>query len=215
MRSKTAALTEALVGRFSDHDAFMVRIYLDQIDAHGRTVDALTEKTEEAIAPFRTARDFLTTIPGISNTVADVIIAETGADMAVFETPGRLASWAGVCPGSNESAGRVRSSKTRPGNKHLKGALGTTALAISHTKDTHLGARFKRIMARRGKPKAIVATEHAVLAAVWHLLAQGVCYEDPGPGYYTRQDPARARNNAIKRLNDLGYDVTLTPAAAA
>jgi transposase len=214
LRNKTVALTEALVGRFNEHHAFMVRLYLDEIDARERTIATLTERIEEAMEPFRPARDFLTTIPGVSNTAADVIIAETGADMSVFETPGRLASWAGVCPGSNESAGRVKSTKARPGNKNLKAALGTAAMSISRSKGTYLSARYKRLVTRRGKPKTIVAIEHAILDAVWHMLAQGVCYQDPGPEAYTRQNPDRVRNQAVKQLNELGYQVTLEPASA-
>jgi transposase len=215
LRKKTVALTDALLGRFSDHHAFMVRLYLEEIEAHERTIAALTARIEEAMEPFQTTRDLLTTIPGVSDTVADVIIAETGGDMSVFETPGRLASWAGVCPGSNESAGRVRSSKTRPGNKNLKAALGVAALSISRSKGIYLAARYKRIQARRGKPRAVVATEHAILDAVWRMLALGECYQDPGPDYFTRQQPDRAKNNAVKRLNELGYQVTLVPASAA
>lgn len=215
LRKKTVSLTEALVGRFSEHHAFMVRLYLEEIDAHDRFEATLTARIEEAMGPFRAARDFLTTIPGVSYTVADVIIAETGGDMSVFETPGRLASWAGVSPGSNESAGRVKSSKTRPGNKNLKAALGIAALSISRSKGTYLAARYKRLLPRLGKPKAVVAIEHAILDAVWRMFSLGECYQDPGPDYYTRQDPDRARNQAIRRLNELGYQVTLLPATAA
>lgn len=167
------------------------------------------------MAPFRTAREFLATIPGVSLKVADVIIAETGADMSVFETPGRLASWAGVCPGSNESAGRIKSSHIRPGNKYLKAALGTAAMSASRSKNTYLAAKYRRIAARRGPMKAIVALEHSILTAVWHMLAEGECYAVPGADHFTRLDPAKAKNNAIKKLNSLGYDVTITPVTAA
>ncbi|QCO98401.1 IS110 family transposase [Arthrobacter sp. 24S4-2] len=116
------------------------------------------------MTPFRAAREFLATIPGVSLKVADVIIAETGADMARFETPGRLASWTGVCPGSNESAGRIKSAHILPGNKYLKAALGTAAMSASRSKDTYLAAKYRRIAARRGPMKAIVAIEHSILA---------------------------------------------------
>ncbi len=111
------------------------------------------------MAPFRAARDLLTTIPGVSTGVADVIIAETGADMTRFPSPGHLASWAGTCPGINESAGRVKSTTTRPGNRYLKGALGVAAMAATRSKDTYLAARYRRIAARRGPLKALVAIE--------------------------------------------------------
>ena len=215
LRSKTPALVDALTGRFKAHHAFMARLHLDQIDAQSRIIDALTERIEEAMTPFRAAREFLATIPGVSRKVADVIIAETGADMSRFETPGRLASWTGVCPGSNESAGRIKSAHILPGNKYLKAALGTAALSASRSKDTYLAAKFRRIAARRGPMKAIVALEHSILTAAWHLLADGECYEDPGADHFTRLDPIKAKNNAIKKLNSLGFDVTITPSTAA
>jgi transposase len=215
LRSRIPALVDALTGRFKEHHAFMARLHLDQIDAQSRIVGALTNRIEEAMAPFRAAREFLATIPGVSLKVADVIIAETGADMTVFETPGRLASWVGVCPGSNESAGRIKSAHILPGNKYLKAALGIAALAASRSKNTYLAAKYQRLRFRRGSMIAIVALEHSILTAAWHLLADGECYEDPGADYYTRRDPIKARNNAINKLNSLGYNVTLSPATAA
>ncbi|MDQ0079493.1 transposase [Arthrobacter oryzae] len=215
LRSKIPTLVDALTGRFKAHHAFMARLHLDQIDAQTRIIDALTGRIEEAMTPFRAAREFLATIPGVSLKIADVIIAETGADMSRFETPGRLASWTGVCPGSNESAGRIKSAHILPGNKYLKAALGTAALAASRSKDTYLAAKYRRIAARRGSMKAIVALEHSILTAAWHLLAEGECYADPGAEHFTRLDPIKAKNNAIKKLNSLGFDVTTTPATAA
>ena len=215
LRSRIPALVDALTGRFKEHHAFMARLHLDQIDAQTRIINALTDRIEEAMAPFRAARDFLATIPGVSLKVADVIIAETGADMTVFETPGRLASWAGVCPGSNESAGRIKSAHILPGNKYLKAALGTAALSVSRSKNTYLAAKYQRIRFRRSPMIAIVALQHSILTAVWHLLADGECYKDPGADYFTRLDPVKARTNAINKLNSLGYHVTLSPATAA
>jgi transposase len=215
LRSKIPDLVDALTGRFKGHHAFMARLHLDQIDAQSRIIDALTGRIEEAMEPFRGAREFLATIPGVSLKVAEVIIAETGADMTVFETPGRLASWTGVCPGSNESAGRIKSAHILPGNKYLKAALGTAALSASRSKNTYLAAKYRRIAARRGPMKAIVAVEHSILTATWHLLADGECYADPGADHFTRLDPIKAKNNAIRKLNSLGFDVTITPATAA
>jgi transposase len=215
LRSRIPALVDALTGRFKEHHAFMARLHLDQIDAQTRVIDALTDRIEEALEPFRAARDFLATIPGVSLKVADVIIAETGADMTVFETPGRLASWAGVCPGSNESAGRIKSAHILPGNKYLKAALGTAALSVSRSKNTYLAAKYQRIKFRRSPMIAIVALQHSILNAVWHLLADGECYKDPGADYFTRLDPVKARTNAINKLNSLGYNVTLSPVTAA
>ena len=215
LRSRVPALVDALTGRFKPHHAFMARLHLDQIDAHTRTIEALTARIEEAMEPFREARQALATIPGVSLKVAEVIIAETGADMRVFETPARLASWAGVCPSANESAGRIKSSHILPGNKYLKAALGTSALSATRTQGTYLAARYHRIAARRGPMRAVVAIEHSILTAAWHMLANGECYTDPGADHFTRINPSRAKNNAIKQLNNLGYNVTIAPITAA
>ncbi|WP_035783289.1 transposase, partial [Arthrobacter sp. H14] len=126
-----------------------------------------------------------------------------------------LASWAGVCPGSNESAGRIKSAHILPGNKYLKAGLGTAAMSASRSKNTYLSVKYRRIAARRGPMKAIVALEHSILTAVWHMLADGECYADPGADHFTRLDPVKAKNSAINKLKSLGYDVTITPATAA
>jgi transposase len=209
MRSKIPALTEALTGRFTDHHAFMARLFLDRIDAHSRDIASLDARIDEHMKPFSSARDLLATIPGISGRIAEVIIAETGGDMSVFPTAGHLASWAGTAPGANESAGRVKSTKTRPGNRYLKRALGTAALTVSRSQTTYLGAKYRRIKSRRGPMKALVAVEHSMMIAVWHMLTTGECYADPGPDYYTRHQPLRTKDRAIHQLEALGYHVTL------
>lgn len=215
MRSKIPALVDALTGRFKPHHAFMAQLHLDQIDAHTRTIEALTARIEEAMESFRGAREALATIPGVSQRVAEVIIAETGADMTVFATPARLASWAGVCPSAHESAGHIKSSHIMPGNKYLKAALGTAAMSAARSQNTYLAARYRRITARAGRNKALVAVEHSILTAAWHMLRNGECYTDPGADHFNRINPTRAKNNAIKQLNNLGYNVTITPASAA
>ena len=211
MRSKIPALTEALTGRFTDHHAFMTRLFLDRIDAHSADIARLDARIEEAMQPFRAARDLLTSIPGFSRIVAEVFIAETGADMSVFPTAGHLASWAGLSPGSNESAGRVKSTKTRPGNRYLKGALGIAALSVARSKNTYFSAKYHRIATRRGPMRAIVAVEHAMVIAAWNLLVNGDFYRDPGPNYYTARQPARTQARAISQLKTLGYRVILEP----
>ncbi len=212
---KTVLLREALrASRFTDHHAFMIGEHLAAIDQMTGTIARIDARIEAAMAPFQHLRDALTTIPGVSEKVADVIIAETGGDMTVFPTAGHLASWAGVCPGSNESAGRIKSTHTTPGNVYLKGALGTAALAAIRHKDSHLAAKYRRIAARRGGRKAIVAIEHTILTAVWNMLSTGQTFTDLGTDYSIRLDPERARNSALRKLRDLGYDVTLTPVAA-
>ena len=215
LRSKIPQLTEALTGRFSEHHAFLARVHLDLIDQHARAVDDLTARIEVVIEPFRGARDLMITIPGISVLVADVIIAETGADMSRFPTAGHLASWAGTCPGSNESAGRIKSTKTRPGNPYLKGALGVAALSAARSHDTYLAAKYRRIASRRGPMKAIVAVEHAMLIAIWHMLTNGAFYEDLGGQFFAQRNPDQTKKRALDQLRQMGYDVTLAPLQAA
>ena len=215
LRNKTRELTEALTGRFSEHHAFLARTYLDLIDQHTVAIEDITERIEVVITPFDPIRALLISIPGVAKVGADVVIAETGGDMTRFPTAGHLASWAGVCPGSNESAGRVKSTKTRPGNPYLKGALGTAAMSASHSNGTYLAAQYRRIAARRGPMKAIVALEHSLLIAIWHMLTDGTFYQDPGGDYYTRLKPERAKNRAVDQLRQLGYHVELTEAGTA
>ena len=165
--------------------------------------------------PLGHVRDLLVTIPGISTMVADVIIAETGGDMSRFPTAGHLASWAGTCPGSNESAGRIKSTQTRPGNPYSKGALGIAAMSASRSKDTYFAAKFRRIAASRGPVKAVVALEHAMLVAIWHMIANDVPYGDPGGDNFTRLNPDKAKHRALDQLRKMGYSVTLEPLAVA
>ena len=203
MRSKIAQLTEALTGRFSDHHAFLARVHLNLIDQHSHAIDELTTRIEVVIEPFRAARELIVTIPGISTLVADVVIAETGADMTRFPTAANLASWAGTCPGSNESAGRIKSTRTRPGNPYLKGALGVAAMSAARSHDTYLAAKYRRIAARRGPVKAIVAVEHAMLIAIWNMLTTGELYNDPGADFYIRLNPDKAKHRAIDQLRKM------------
>lgn len=211
LRSKVPELVAALTGRFTDHHAFLVGVHLTLIDQHTHAITEITARIEEAMRPFRAIREHLITIPGVSKLVADVIIAETGADMSVFPTPGHLASWAGTCPGSNESAGHVKSTKTRPGNPFLKGALGTAAMSAARSKDTYLSARYRRISSRRGPIKAIVALEHTILIATWNMILNDADYLDPGADYYTQRRPTQAKDRAIEQLTKLGYNITITP----
>lgn len=215
LSKKTGQLAEALrASRFSDHHAFMIGELLTQLDAADALQDRLDDRIQQVMAPFRAASDALTTIPGVSEKVAQVILAETGGDMTVFPTPAHLASWAGICPGSNESAGRVKSTHTRPGNRYLKAALGTAAMSVVHVNDSYLAAKYRRIAARRGRMRALVAIEHTILVACWSMLNTGETWHDLGADYYAHINPDRTKNNALRKLRDLGYTVTITPAAA-
>lgn len=214
MRTKLPALAEALNGRFSEHHAFLARLHLAQIDQLTATIGELTDRIEVVIEPFRDQLTLLVTIPGVQRMVAEVIIAETGGDMRVFPTAGHLASWAGTTPGHNESAGRSKSARTRPGNPYLKQALGIAAMAASRANGTYPQAFFKRIAARRGYLKAMVATEHSMLVAIWHMLTNNTAYTDLGGGYFTGLDPQKALRQTLRRLEQLGYIATLTPITA-
>jgi transposase len=213
LRSKIPELTEALNGRFTEHHAFLARVHLDLIDRHTAAIHKLTARIEVMIEPFQGFRDLICTIPGISTLTADVIIAETGADMTRFPTAKHLASWAGTTPGHHESAGKVKSSRTRPGNPYLQGALGAAAMACSQNPRTYLGARYRRIAARRGPKKANVAIQRSMLIAIWHMGTTGTLYDDPGADFFTRLHPDRAKKRAIHQLEAIGYRVTLDNAS--
>jgi transposase len=216
MRPKIPQLVEALTGNFGEHHAFLCRLHLERIDQLSAAILELSVRIEEQMRPFARQLEQLATIPGVGQATAEVIIAETGADMTRFRTAGHLASWAGVCPGHHESAGKRQSGKTRHGNRWLGGALGTAAMAAARTKDkTYLGARYQRLTPRLGKKKAIVAVEHSILTAAWHMLTHDVDYHDLGGDYFTRRDPERAMQRIIRQANALGFTVRFDPIQAA
>lgn len=161
------------------------------------------------IEPFRGFRTLVATIPGIGPLTADVIVAETGADMTRFPTAGHSPRGPAPAPGSNESAGRVKSTRTRPGNPYLQGALGAAAMACAQNPNTYLGARYRRIDSRRGPQKANIAIQHSMLTAIWHMGINGTLYEDPDANYFTRLHPDRAKTRALHQLEAMGYHVTL------
>jgi transposase len=214
MRTKIPALVEALTGHFSEHHAFLCRMHLERIDQISASILELSTRIEEAMRPFAAQLELLQTIPGIGQANAEVIIAETGADMTIFATAAHLASWAGTVPGHNESAGKRRPGKTRHGNRWLAGALGVAALSASRTKDTYLSARYRRLVPRTGKTKALVALQHSMLIATWHMLTDNVPYQDLGGTYFEQLNPDRTKHRAIAQLRRLGYDVELTPTPA-
>ncbi len=213
LRNKIPELTEALNGRFNAHHAFLVQVHLDLIDQHTAAIDKLTARIEVMMEPFQGFHDLICTIPGIATITADVVVAETGADMSRFPSAKHLASWAGTTPGNNESAGKVKSSKSRPGNPYLQGALGAAAMACAQNPRTYYGARYRRIASRRGPKKANVAIQHSMLIAIWHMGTTGTLYDDPGADYFTRLNPGRAKNRAIHQLEAMGYRVTLDDAS--
>ena len=189
---------------------------LSHIDQLGATIAALDEEVDREMAPFTVERDRLDTIPGVSKRAAEVLIAEMGVDMSRFPAPGHLASWAGMCPCNNESAGKHHSGRTRRGNSWLRGILGEIAMTAARSKTGHLGARYRRLATRRGKKRALVAIGHAVLLAAWQMLTTGTDYTDLGPGHHQRRvtNPARRAAQLISQLHDLGFTATLQPIAA-
>jgi transposase len=214
LRRKIPALQEALVGRFSDHHGLLAQMMLDRIDAIDASIDRLDVQIDTEMAPFRDKIRHLMTIPGVGRRTAEVIVAETGADMGRFATPADLCSWAGMCPGNNESAGKHFTGRTRHGDTWLRGALGEAAAAAARTKNTYLSARFARIARRRGKKRALVAVGHTILASAWYVMAHDIDYADLGPEHFTRPgDAARRAQRLIEQLLQLGYRVD-PPAAA-
>lgn len=217
MRSKIPVLNLALEGRFGDHHAVMVRHHLDHIDFLDASIARLDEEVDKEMLPFKKAAAHLDTIPGIGPKLVEVIVAEIGVDMSRFPTAAHLASWAGLCPGNYESAGKSRSGKTSKGNEALCSALCEAAWAASHTKDTYLASQFKRFLRRfgtRGVNKAVVALAHSLLVIVWHVLANDVDYIELGADYFQRlDDPEAQKRRLIRQLEALGVQVTVQPAA--
>jgi transposase len=215
MRTKIDQLTEALTGRFNDHHRFMVTFRLKRIDAATVDLAALDARIDALIvdAGFDAARDLLLSIPGLGPHGAEELLAEIGPDMTVFNTPEQLAAWAGVAPGSHESAGKRKNAKTRRGNRYVKRALGIAAKSVGRKKTGFLAARFRRLAARRGYAKAVVATEHSMIIAVWHMFSTGEYYHDLGGDHYHRLTPARIIKRRIAELEAAGYTVTREAAA--
>jgi transposase len=211
MRSKIPELIEALTGRFREHHGFLARLHLDHIDRLTASIDALAERISQMITPFQREVELLATIPGIARHNAEVIVAEIGGHIDCFPSAAHLASWAGVAPGQHESAGKKKPVRTRPGNSYLKGALGIAAFAAAHSNGTYLQARYRRLSARRGPMRALVAIEHSLLTAIWHMLTTTSPYQELGGDFYTRLDPERAKNRIVRQANALGLTVRFEP----
>jgi transposase len=215
LRRKIPQLRQAVPGRFSDHHALLVRELLAHVDYLSGVEERLDKRVDELIAPFTTARDLLMTIPGVQTRTAETIIAEIGVDMARFPSPAHLASWAGLCPGNNESAGKHRSGRTRNGDPWLQSALVEAAWAASRSKGTSMQARFWRISKRRGRDKAVFAVAHHLLVITWWMLSENVPYTEMGDDYLQRRaDPDKRARQLVHLLEQLGHKVTLEPAAA-
>jgi transposase len=210
LRAKLPALREALNGRFTPNHALIVA-HVDFLD---ESIATLSVQVDEVIAPFADKVALLDTIPGVDKRTAELLIAEIGPDMSRFPTHRHLASWAGMCPGQNESAGKSKSGKTRHGSKWLRGGLTESAKPAARTKNTYLSAQYQRLRGRRGHQKATIAVCHSILVAAWHMLSQNVPYQDLGDDYFIRRNAEHAdryRNRLIHQLERLGNKVTLEP----
>lgn len=208
-RRKRSELIEALRGRVTNHHRRMLRLHLDLIDALERALSELDASAGKLLEPIQARAEILTTMPGVSDIVARVIVAEIGIDMTRFPSPGHLVSWAGMCPRNDESAGKRRSTRVRKSANWLKTTLVTAAWTAARKKGSYLQAQFFRLKARRGAKKAIMAVAASMLTAAYFMLRDGVEYRDLGPQHFDRRDQDKTISRLVKRLTDLGCEVEL------
>src|SRR3989449_1034082 len=214
LRKKQAALREALVGRLTPHYAFLLQQHLSLIDGLDAHIATLDTRIEAAMAPFAEAAALVQTMPGVAARAAQAILAETGVDMDLFPTPAHFASWARLCPGNHERAGKRRSTRTGKGATWLRATLQEAAWAAVHTKKSYYRALYSRLKARGGPKKAIVAVQHAMLVALWHMLKRRVSHQDLGADYFAQRNTERTLRHHVRRLEQLGYHVLLAKEAA-
>jgi len=213
LRRRIPELTKALQGYWSEHHTFMIRSLLNQLQFLEGQIDAFSERIDTCLRPFLTTEQVnrLDAIPGVNRLTIENIVAEIGSDMSRFPSENHLSSWAGMSPGNEESAGKRIRSRTTKGNRWLRRALTEAAWAASHTKDSYLGTQYRRLAPRRGKKRALVAVGHTLLGIIYHLLKKPVEYQDLGSDYFDKLKPEQFRRYLVKRLEGLGYEVTLTP----
>lgn len=211
---KQAALREAVAGRLTPHYAFLLHQHLSLIEALDAHITTLDARIDAAMAPFAEAAALVQTMPGIATRAAQAILAEIGVDMGTFPTAAHFASWARLCPGTHESAGKRRPTTTGQGAVWLRATLQEAAWAAARTKQSYYRALYHRLKGRRGAKKAIVAVQHAMLVALWHMLTRRVPHHDLGADYFDRRNTARLRHHHVRRLRQLGYQVVLVEEAA-
>ena len=210
LRNKIPELELALEGRVEEHHRFLLKLQLERLESVEKDLETLEQRIHKKLEPYATQLALLDEIPGVDWTLAAVIIAELGVDMSVFQSVSQLASWAGVCPGNNESAGKRKSSRIPKGNVYLKTALVEAANSAAKAKGTYLRDKFYRLKARRGYKRAAVAIAHKILLAIYHMLSQQVSYNDLGDLYLDKLNKNHLTRNLVHRLERLGYAVTLT-----
>jgi transposase len=210
LRQKRDRLVAALTGQITPVQRALLGQQLAHVEYLDRAIAELDSLIGTLMAPYQAEADRLRTTTGIEQRTAEALIAELGVDMGVFPSDRHCASWAGMCPGNNESAGKRKSGKTRKGSKWLRAALVEAAWATSRTQ-TYLGAQYHRIARRRGKKKAIVAVAHSILVIAYHLLKEGTTYRDLGHDYFDKRETARLQQRLIARLESLGLRVTVEP----
>ena len=215
LKKKREDLKAALTGRIRPHHAFLLREQLRIIDELQERIAAFDKQIEECISPFPKAVARLVTIPGVAQRTAENIIAEIGTDMSQFPTPEQLCSWAAICPDNNESGGKRKSGRTRKGDPWLRTTLVEAAWAASHQKGSYLQTLYLRLKLRRGAKKAIVAVAHSMLQSIWYMLSLNIDYADLGSGHFDRLNLKRVIDHHVRRLRDLGFQVTLAEDVAA
>jgi transposase len=218
LRTKRAELERALAGRVSGHHRLLLTTHLAHIDFLDEEIVRLSAEIAERLRPVADAMQRLDTIPGVDRQTAEVLVAELGTELERFPSAAHLASWAGMCPGNRESAGKRRGGRTRKGSKWLRRALIEAACGAVRTKQagrTALAGHYRRLVARRGRQKAIVAVGHRLLIIVYHVLRHGQSYQEPTPTDLDQRRRRHARDRAIHQLRQLGYDVTVTPMPSA
>jgi len=213
LRDKHERLVAALRGLVGPHQRRLLATQLRHIDFLDAEIAGLSAEIEERMRPFDPAIELADTIPGVGRRTAEAILAEIGTDMGRFPSDRHLASWARICPGTDESAGKRKSGAIGPGNTWLRSALVEAAHAAARTKGTYLAAQYRRIAARRGAKRAAVAVGHTILVTLYHMLRDGATYEDLGPLYFDERDRRATVGRSVRRLEALGYRVTLEPAA--